>query len=141
VQGAAVAAVNQLDPKQALALAKAYEKDNEGALTQAMISVYATSGGDAEWPFVYSSYDKAVPQAKFGMIRNFAAMTGHLTNPVYVQQAIGAIKNFGVKYKQFGVAPTMIGVLTEIKTARTKLNDDVSAKAADDAIKAINDAK
>ena len=141
VQGAAVAAINQLDPKQALTLAKSFEKDNEGALTQAMITVYATGGGDEQWPFVYSAYNAAVPQGKFNMLRNFAAMTGHVEKPDYAQQGIGAIKDFGVKYKQFGVAPTVIGLLTEIKTQRTTLKDDASAKAADDAIKAINDAK
>jgi aminopeptidase N len=141
VQGAALAAINQLDPKQALALAKSYEKDNEGALTQAMMTVYSTGGGDAEWPFVFNAYNKAVPQGKFNMLRNFAAMTGHVEKPEYAQQGIGAVKDFGVKFKQFGVAPTVIGLLTEIKAQRTKLNDDASAKAADDAIKAINDAK
>jgi aminopeptidase N len=141
VQGAAVTAINQLDPKQALSLAKGFEKDNEGALTQAMISVYSTSGGSEQWPFVKDAFDKAGPQGKFGMVRNFAAMVGHLDNPAYAQEGITTLKDLGIKYKQFGVASFVNGLLTDIKNQRTKLKDDASVKAADDAIKAINDAK
>lgn len=141
IQGAALAAINLLDPKQALPLAKGFEKDNKGALTQAIVAVYSTAGGNDEWSYVFNAYNDAVPQGKFNMMRGFAAMTSHVANPEYAQQGISAIKAFGVKYKQFGVAPVVIGLLTDIKTQRTKLNDDASAKAVDDAIKAINDAK
>jgi aminopeptidase N len=122
-------------------LAKGFEKDNEGLLTQSMITVYSTSGGNDEWPFVFDAYNKAGGQGKFNMMRNFAAMTGHVEKPEYAQQGIAAIKDFGIKFKQFGVAPTVVGLLTDIKTKRTELKDDASAKAADDAIKAVNDAK
>jgi aminopeptidase N len=142
VQGAALAAIGQLDPQQALPLAKGFEKDNEGALTNAIVSVYSTAGGDDQWAFVKNAYDKATPQGKFNMARSgFADMTGHVPNPAYAQEGISALKDFGVKYKQFGVAPPILGMLAKIKTDRTNLKDDASAKAADDAIKAINDAK
>ena len=47
----------------------------------------------------------------------------------------------GIKYKQFGIGPIITGLLTTIKTERTKLNDATSAQAADDAVKSVNDAK
>jgi len=141
VQGAALTAINLLDPKQALTLAKGFESDNKGALTQAIITVYATGGGSEQWPYVLNAFNEAGPQGKFNMVRNFADMIGHIDKPEYAQQGISALKDLGVKYKQFGVGPFVNGLLADIKTKRTKLNDDASAKAADDAIKAVNDAK
>lgn len=141
VDGAALTAISLLEPAEALSLAKTYEKDNKGALTQAMVTVYATSGGDEQWPYVLKEFDSAGPQGKFNMVRNFAAMVGRVSNPVYAQQGIAALKNLGIKYKQFGVAPFVTGLLTDIKGKRTKLNDNASAMSADEALKAVNDAK
>lgn len=142
IQGAALAAINQLDPAQALTLAKGFEKDNEGALTQSIITVYATSGGNQQWPFVFGEYNKAVFQQKFDLIRgSFATMIGHVESPELAQQGISALKDFGVKTKQFGISSFVITALGNIKSARSKLNDSASAKAADEAIAAINDAK
>jgi len=81
VEGAALSAINQTDPAQALTLAKNFEKDNEGALTSAIVTVYAASGSDDQWPFVFNSFDKAGPQGKFNVVRGFAAMIGHLKSP------------------------------------------------------------
>ena len=141
VQGAALNAIGLLDAGQALTLAKAFEKDNKGALTLAIITVYAKNGTSNEWPYVYNAFTAATPQGKFNLIRDFGSLTARVDNPAYSQQGITAIKDFGIKFKQFGVAPVMLGLLGEIKTQRTKLNDAASATAADDAIKAINDAK
>ena len=109
VQGAALTAISQLDPQQALPLAKGFEKDNKGALTQAIITVYAISGGDDQWAYVFKAFNDASPQGKFNMIRSpFAAMIGHVNNPTYAQQGIAAFKDFGVKYKRFGIAPNVL---------------------------------
>ncbi len=138
VQGAALTAINLLDPSQALELAKVFEKDNKGALSLAMVHIYATAGSGAQWPFIYKQYQDAGIQNKFNMIREFAAMTAKLDKPEYALQGIDALKDFGVKYKVFGVAPVIIGLLNDIKVQRTKVNDIVGAKAADEAIAAIN---
>jgi aminopeptidase N len=141
VQGAALIAINLLEPTQALTDAKAFESDNKAALTQAIITVYATNGGNDQWAYVFKAFNDAGPQGKFGMVRNVAAMIGHVESPEYAQQGIGALKDLGIKYKQFGVGPFVDGLLTDIKAQRTKLKDDASAKAADDAIKAVDAAK
>lgn len=141
VQGAALTAISLLDPPQALTLAKGFEKDNKGALTQGLFAVYSTSGNSEQWPYVIKEFKDADVQGKFNLIRNFAAMTGHLDKPEYAQQGINVLKDLAIKYKQFGVAPFVDGLLADIKTQRTKLNDDASVKAADDAIKQINDTK
>ncbi|HZY35759.1 MAG TPA: M1 family metallopeptidase [Mucilaginibacter sp.] len=140
IQGAALTAINLLDPRQAISLAKGFEKDNKGALSQAIFTVYATSGGNEQWPYVLKDFN-AQRNLIGNVVRNFAAMTGRIDKPEYAQQGINTLKALGIKFKQFGFAPVVIGLLTDIKTQRTKLNDDASAKAVDDAIKQINDAK
>jgi aminopeptidase N len=141
VQGAALNAIALLDPAQALTAAKAFEKDNKGALTVAMVSVYAANGGSAQWPFVYKQFTDAAVQAKINLLRGFSAMTGRVENSAYAIQGIAQITEIGIKYKPNGAAPVVIGLLTTIKEQRAKLNDEAGAKAADDGIKAINDAK
>ncbi len=106
-----------------------------------LINVYAKNGNDEQFPYVMSAIKTAAPQAQFNMIRNFSLLTGRVSKPEYAQQGISYIRDFAIKYKQFGVAPVIDGLLTDIKAQRTKLNDDASAKAADDAVKAIDDAK
>ncbi len=142
VQGAALAAINQLDPSQALILAKGFEKDNEGALTSAIFSVYAAGGNDEQWPFVYNTFTgETSPQGKFNLTHNLAVFTARVQKPEYAQQGIGQLKDMGVKYKRYGVAPVIDGMLNEIKTQRTKMGDSASATVADNAIKEIDAAK
>src|SRR3569833_2957114 len=136
IQAAALTGINGIDSLQAFKLAKGFEKDNTGVLTQAMITVYASSGSSEAWPFVYDKFAAGDINGKFGMIRNFAAMTGKVKSPEYAQQGIDEIKKVGIKYKQFGgVGPFIIGLLNNIKEERTKLSDAASAKADDDAEK------
>lgn len=142
VQGASLEAINLLDPKAALPMAEGFEKDNEGGLTRAMLAVFAKNGAGQDWPFVYKKFTDADIQGKFGMIRNFGALTGTVDKPEYAQQGISALKDLGIKYKKIGgVGPFLVGMLTQIKSERSKMNDSASANAAEDAIKAINDAQ
>ncbi len=142
VQGAALAGIDQLDPAQALQLAKGLENDSHGALTQSIVSVYSESGSSAQWPFVYQQFIDGNINGKFALIRKFAQMTGNIDNPADAQQGIEELKQTALKYKVYnGVAPFVAGLLNNIKEQRTKLKDDVSAKAAEDAAKVVTEAK
>jgi aminopeptidase N len=142
IDGAALGAINQIDASQALTLAKGYEKDNSGPLTQAMVTVYSSSGSAEAWPFIYNKFTEADINGKFAMIRNFADMTGKVQNAQYAQQGIEQLKDVGLKYKIYGgVGPFVTNLLNNIKEERSKMKDDASAKAAEDAAKAIIDAK
>jgi aminopeptidase N len=142
VQGAALTGISQLDSAQGLALAKDLEKDNKGALTQAIIGIYSESGSSAQWPFVYNQFTSLDANGKFGLIRSFIKMTGGVDSPEDAQQGIAQIRDLGMQYKKFaGVGPFIISALNQIKEQRLKLKDDVTAKVADDAIKAVNEAK
>jgi aminopeptidase N len=138
VQGSALVAISLQDPTLALSLAKGFESDNKASLTLALIHVYATAGGDAEWPFVYKQFTDAGIQNKFNMVREFAGMTGKVSKPEYAQQGIIAIKETAIKYRVYGVAPPLITMLDGIKAQRTQMGDTASAKAAENAVKEIN---
>jgi len=139
VQGAALTAISQLAPEQALVLAKGFERDNKGPLTQAIFAIYAANGGDEHWPFVYNTFSDLGAIAKLNFVQDFSKIAGHVNNPEYVQQGITALKTLAIDNKPLGVGPFINGLLTDIKSQRAKVNDDASVKAADDAIKLINE--
>jgi aminopeptidase N len=141
VQGAALTAISLLEPAQALPLAKGFEKDNKGALTTAVFSVYAANGGSAEWPYIYDTFKNGTIQNKFNSVQKFADFTARVEKPEYAQQGIEELKAFGIKYKMYGAAQFVGGVMQGIKTQRTQLNDTASATAADNAIKQLSDTK
>lgn len=141
VQGAALTAIDELDPAQAMKLAKGFEADNMDALTVAITHIYTTNGADAEWPFVYNGFMKSNPQDQFNMINEFATLAGHVKNPEYTQQGIMVLKQDGIKYKKYGADSFLIGLIQGIKDERIKMNDAASTKAADEAIADIKAAK
>jgi aminopeptidase N len=141
VQAAALNGINRLDPAQALLAAKALEKDNVDQLTQAIIAVYAQNGNSAQWPFVYKQYTEAERHQQVTLTKLFAQMTGRVDNMTYAKQGIDAIKQLGLFYSKIseGVTALTVNLLNDIKQQRLQLNDNASAKEADDAVKAIKD--
>ncbi|TWR30259.1 M1 family metallopeptidase [Mucilaginibacter pallidiroseus] len=141
VQGAALTAISLLNPAEAMPLAKQYEKDSQGALKQAVLNTYATSGSDEQWNYVYDAFKNGQPQTQVNIMRKFADFTARVQNPAYAQAGIKAIADFGAKYKKYGVGPQVVTLLTNIKAERTKLNDAASATAADKGIADVNAAE
>lgn len=142
VQGAALEAIGQIDAPEALKQAKAFEKDNKGALTTAIFNLYATKGGTAEWPYIYDTFKNGTVQNKFNGVRAFADMTGRVEKPEYAQQGIAELKDFGIKYKMYGADKFVATLMQTIKTQRTQLNDAASATAAENVAKELGgDAK
>jgi aminopeptidase N len=141
VAGSALFGIAAIDTAAAMKLAKGIENDNEGMLTQAIISIYSSNGTAAQWPFVYNKYITVGLQDRIHLTQKFAAMIGRIDNSRYAQDGIEQLKVNGIKYKNSGAGPFMIRFLNAIKEQRTNLNDTASAKAADDAIKQINEAK
>lgn len=139
VQGAALNAIGAISPQEAMSLAKTYQNSAEGSLKQAVLGVYAANGTDAEWPYVYNEFKNLDVNAQFPLIRRMTEYASRVTNPAYTQEFINTIGAIGVKYKQFGAAPTIIQLLSSIKDARTKMGDNASAAAADKAIAPLKD--
>jgi len=141
VAGASLNAISGLKPEEALAFAKSSEKDSQGELTNAIVTVYSKNGTDTEWPYVYNKLMAADPQTKFDMLRDFIYMTARVQNPIFAQQGISAIRDMAIKYKPNGFAPQLIEVINQIKQQRQKLNDTASVKLAEEAVKQVNETK
>ena len=133
VQGASLTALGILDPTTALPLAKTYENDSEGALTQAILNIYATSGSDAQYDYVYKAFMEGQPQTQFNIMKKFADFTGRVKSNEQAMKGIKAIADFGNKYKKYGVAPQVVQILGGIKIDRDKLNDTAAVAAIDKA--------
>jgi len=142
VQGAALTAINQLDPVKALTLAKGFEADNMDDLTTAMVGVYATSGNTAEWSFVYKQFHEAHIQMKFNLAREFAAMTARVDNSADAQQGILELKAMAIQYKMYGADQFIISQFNSVvKPGRVAQNDDASAKLIDTTIQELQATK
>ncbi|WP_426060078.1 M1 family metallopeptidase [Hymenobacter sp. B1770] len=118
VQGAALSALAAVQPAQALARAKTYESDSHGALTQAVMEVYASSGTAEQWPYIRDKFDAARPQGQFNMMEPMAAMLGRLDDATAVADGVTRLKSLGLKYKSYGADKPVIGLLQGIATAR-----------------------
>ena len=138
VQGAALDGLAKMDSTLAMSKAKSLEKDSKGALTQALISLYAQQGTDASWPFVYEKFKAMGTQNQFDILPKFAGMVGRLNNADAVRQGIDLLKDLGEKYKKYGVGPYVVAMLNTVKAQRGKQNDAASVQLAEQAITAIN---
>jgi aminopeptidase N len=140
VQGAALWAINQINPTEAMTLAPLYEKDNEGDLTNALFTVYTANAGDDKWDYIFTFYMSRFQESRYKLTEKFAAYIGRIKSQEHALQGITEIKKLGVEFKKY-VGPQIIAVLTKLKTQRAGLNDTASASAIDDAIAEINKAK
>ncbi|WP_439699106.1 M1 family aminopeptidase [Mucilaginibacter sp. AW1-7] len=140
VQGAALWAINQINPTEAMTLAPLYEKDNEGDLTNALFTVYTANAGDDKWDYIFTFYMSRFQESRYKLTDKFAAYIGRIKSQEHALQGITEIKKLGVEFKKY-VGPQIIAVLTKLKTQRAGLNDTASASAIDDAIAEINKAK
>jgi len=142
VRAAALTALNVIAPEQAFKTAKELQLKAEGPVTSAIAGVYATSGADAEWPYVITAFKKGSAQEKVNSAMGpLPKLIGRMSNGTYIAEGINNIRDLGVTYKRYGVADKLIASLNEIESQRKKLEDKQSADLAAGAIKQIKDAK
>jgi aminopeptidase N len=135
VAGAALTAISKLDATESLKLAKNIEKDSGEQLTQAIMNVYATNGNSDQWAFMLQAFQQASGRAKFGLMDKFGGFTGRVDSPADAQQGIAELEKLGRSSKR--LSRRVLDILSTIKEKREKMNDNASAQAADNAIKAI----
>ncbi|TWR25107.1 M1 family peptidase [Mucilaginibacter pallidiroseus] len=142
VRAAALNALNGVAPAEAFKTAKDLQPQADGPVALAIVGIYAANGSDTEWPYVITAFKKAPVQAKVdNAIKTMPKIIGKMNNRTYVAEGIDAIRDLAVNYKRYGIAPRLITSLEEISKQRKQLNDDTSAKLADDAIRQVKDAK
>ena len=115
VQAAALQGLLPLNPAQALARATAFEADNKGALTTAMVNVYGQAGGPAQWPLVLAKYDAADPSGRFNMLPGIGEFLGHFDDATALNQGITRIKDLTVEFKAFIDSERIIGLLRQVQ--------------------------
>jgi aminopeptidase N len=141
VEAAGLRGINEIDPAEAMKAAAKFEQDNEGDLTQQIVRVYATTGGDSKWSYVYNRYVNGTLQEQIHLTEKFSEMIGRLKDTAHVKQGIEELKLMGIKYKSAGAAPYISKYLNNVKSARSQQNDQESADLAENAIKEISNAK
>lgn len=142
VQGAALTAYATVQPTQALARAKAFEKDSHSALTQAAVEVYAKSGGTAEWTYVRDKFDTARPQAKFNMAKPLSELMARLDDPAAFAEGVTRLRDLGVKYKRYGADQMAAGLLQAAAKGQAGRAHAAEAQTAvEKATQEIKDAK
>ena len=141
-QSAALVGLLPLQPKQALARATAFEADNKGALTVALVKVYGQVGSLAQWPSVVAKYDAADPQSRFDMLPGIFVLLGRLDDPEALSQGITRAKELAVKFKSFGVADPIIASLQRVQQQQAaRPNGAQTATYVDQAVREIQQAE
>ena len=142
VQGAALQGLLPLNPAGALARATAFEADNQGALTVALVNVYGSAGGPAQWPLMRAKYDAAGPQQQFDMLPGFSDFLGRTDDAAALQQGITRIRDLTVKYKANVNLEGLIGLLQKVQQRQaTRPQAAETATLVEQAVGAMRAAK
>ena len=142
VQGAALRALADVQPTQALARAKTYEANAQGAVAQAVTEVYAKNGGQAQWAFVRDRFDAARPQVKFNMMEPLATITGRLDDAASITEGIARLQEMGIKYKAYGADRPIVNLLQGVAKAQAaRPQAAATQQAVEQAVAAVQAAK
>ncbi|PUZ20906.1 aminopeptidase N [Chitinophaga costaii] len=142
VKGAALLALNSVDPAAAFTLAKHLETDGKGKLGQAIVYTYAANGSDEQWPFIMNAFNKGSVQVKFDLLRGgMSQLMVRLKNKQYTAEGIHAMERLGIGYKRYGIATKLIVSLEQVGSGLRSQGDTTTAGIADEAIRHINEAK
>ena len=115
VQGAALQGLLPLKPAEALARATAFEADNQGGLTVALVNVYGQAGGPAQWPLMLAKYDAADVNGRFGMLDGFMEVLGRLDDAPALEQGLTRLRDLTVKYKPYVNSERIIGLFQQVQ--------------------------
>jgi aminopeptidase N len=132
VQGAALMALTLQQPQEGLATAKAMEKDNKKALTEAIVNVYSKFGTEAELPFITEKFASLGAQEQVQLIPAYMNMLAKVKDVNAVKNGVDAVKAIGLKYKTYGANVFVSNFLTQLK--QQKQNDAASVTYIDAAL-------
>jgi aminopeptidase N len=141
VQAAGLFGISQVDEPRAIREAHAFEKDNEGELTEAIFYLYGKQGNLKDWPYIYQRYTTGTLQDQIHLLNKFTTMVTKINDPAATRQGIDVLTNMGIKYRSEGATPYIVKFLNQIKEAKEKQHDAASVTAATNAVKKINDSK
>jgi aminopeptidase N len=132
VQGASLMAIALQQPQDALTTARAFEKDNKKALTEAIVNVYSKFGTEKELPFISQKFATLGTQEQIQLIPAYINMLGKVNDVNAVKKGVDAVKSIGVKYKSYGANVFVTNFLEQLK--QQKQSDQASLAYIDAAI-------
>jgi aminopeptidase N len=142
VQAAALQALAAVNPKAALPKAQALESTDQPSLSQAVVGVYAKSGGAAQWNYVRDRFDAAQGQNKFAYFEGMGTMLGRLDDPKAFAEDVERIKSLAVTYKRYGVDQPAIGMIqAAVESQKGSANAAANQATAEKAVAEIQAAK
>lgn len=122
VAGAALAGLAASDKANAYTLAKRYSHDAKGALGSVVSDLLMTSGTEADFDFIYRTYDEAPASfEKITMTSKFADYLIRISDISKIKKGIDGIiafRNLIPEAYRGGVDPTFIGALDKIGKAK-----------------------
>ena len=119
VQAGALRGLAAVQPAQALERAKAFENDSHGVLLQAVVEAYAVAGTTAQWPYVRNKFDTGRPTDKPALLEPMATMMGRLDDASAFNEGVTRLRDFGIKYKVYGVDKRVTDLLQKAAKAQT----------------------
>ncbi|WP_019948523.1 M1 family metallopeptidase [Hymenobacter aerophilus] len=135
VQGAALEGLAAVQPKQALARAKALEPDAKADVAAAIASVYAEVGDASTWPYVRDKFDAAGPQGKFQMMESLVGFMARLNDPTVLREGVARLQQMAIQYKQYGLDQPVLAMLEKVKQNKPA-DQQAIIQAAEEAIRA-----
>ena len=132
VQGASLMALAVQQPESALTTARAFEKDNKKALTEAMVNVYSKFGTANELPFITEKFANSGTNEQIQLIPAYMNMLGKVNDIEAVKKGVDAVKAIGIKFKSYGANVFVTNFLTQLK--QQKQSDQASLAYIDAAI-------
>ena len=134
VQGAALQALAQVNPKLALSKAQALENSDQNSLILAVVDVYAKNGGQPQWKFVRDKFDAASGREKGNFFEGMGIMLARLTDTAAFTEDVDRLKGLAIQYKRFGADEPIIGMMQaavkqQAGTATAAANQQIAEKA------------
>ena len=141
VEGEALAGLAAVSPAAALSQAKKLETTDNANIAQAVASVYALTGGLAEWPRVRDKFKNAGVNSKFGMLESMSTMLSRLDDVPAFTEGVNLMRDLNIKYKpQVGVQ--MLPLFQGLKQQKAKSpNAAAFGQVVDQAVAQIEAAK
>jgi aminopeptidase N len=139
VAGASLNAIAQiLSNDEIVALARSLKQDSRGALSNAIVAVFAKHGIETEWPYVYSKFKAADPESRANLIPVFLLMVTRLHDPLHIRQGLEAINDLALEFKSAELSRQLVTALEQMKVMRQKIQDQTTITLIDNSIRQIN---
>nr|WP_294900506.1 M1 family metallopeptidase [uncultured Pedobacter sp.] len=129
IEGAALNAIAAIDIDKAKTLANGLEKDSKGPLVASIVNIYGVQGGDAEFPYVYSSFQGAGTQTQFDMIPGLASILMNVKDIQNLQQGLDELASMAKKFTKYSVDKYVNVMLNNVLQAKKDDRDKASVAA------------